>query len=108
MVINSKKKKIAKSGLWVLSILTFVFASGCSTSSKKEIESTDKVETTSNESAEHPSDSLEIKDSEHPSNNDSSDSEHPSVNDKGSEHASDDGAEDEHPTDASSDSEHPK
>ena len=107
MIIKSKKKNIAKGELWILSILIFVFASSCGTSSKKEIESTDKVEATSNESAEHPSDSLAIKDSEHSSNNDSSDNEHHSVDDKGSEHPSDDGAEDEHPTDASSDSEHP-
>ena len=82
MIVISDKLKSLISGLWILSFFIFVSASACSTPSKKEAESTNKVETTSTESAEHPYDSLstethgETSDSEHPSD-DAADSEHP-------------------------------
>ena len=78
MIVNSKKLKSLISGLWILSFFIFVSASACSTPSKKEAESTNKVESTSTESAEQPSDSLskETSGSEHPSD-DAADSEHP-------------------------------
>ena len=89
MIVISNKLKSLISGLWILSFFIFVLASACSTPSKKEAESTDKVETTSTESTEHPSDSLSTETS-------------------GSEHPSDDAADGEHPTDDTSDAEHPK
>jgi hypothetical protein len=92
MIVNSNKLKTLISGLWILSFFIFVSVSSCSTPSKKEAESTDKieyrieVETTSTDSTEHPSEnggehpsdslSTETSGSEHPSD-DSSDSEHP-------------------------------
>ena len=89
MIVISNKLKSLISGLWILSFFIFVSASACSTPSKKEAENTDKVETTSTESAEHPYDSLSTETS-------------------GSEHPSDDAAKSEHPTDDASDAEHPK
>ena len=85
MIVISKKLKSLTSGLWILSFFIFVSASACSTPSKKEAESTDKVETTSTESAEHPSENVE-----HPSDSLSTET-------SGSEHPSDDAADSEHP-----------
>ena len=86
MIVIANKLKSLISGLWILSFFIFVSASACSTPSKKEAESTDKVETTSTESAEHPSEngskhssdslSTETSGGEHPSD-DASDGEHP-------------------------------
>lgn len=92
MIVNSNKLKTLISGLWILSFFIFVSASSCSTPSKKEAESTDKieyrleVETTSTDSTEHPSENG----SEHPSDSLSTET-------SGSEHPSDDSSDSEHP-----------
>jgi hypothetical protein len=92
MIVNSNKLKTLISGLWILSFFIFVSVSSCSTPSKKEAESTDKieyrleVETTSTDSTEHPSEN----DSEHPSDSLSTET-------SGSEHPSDDSSDSEHP-----------
>lgn len=82
MIVISNKLKSLISGLWTLSFFIFVSASACSTPSKKDAESTNKVETTSTESAEHPSENLSTETSGETS---------------GSEHPSDDASVDEHP-----------
>ena len=89
MIVNSNKIKTLISGLWIFSFFIFISASACSTPPKKEAKGLDKVEATSTESAEHPSDSLSTETS-------------------GGEHPSDDAAKSEHPTDDASDAEHPK